>query len=189
MVGKGHMERQRFKVHWAESQGALAAARCDDRANIVDIRTWHEQQEVNGIIMEETASRLVIEFVPASKRPIMLIEQEIFSVMVWLSWDVRMRLHYAGKVRWVTQTHTKHHPFGWGVRVRVMLAGGARDLVMGESTKGEGHHLWTNGILGLLSQLKNMVFGPQAGVGGGGGGSPHTFLFVAVSTTGETTMQ
>ena len=54
MEGKGYLERLQFKVHWAESRGALAAAESDDRASIVDIRRRHEQQEVNGMIMEET---------------------------------------------------------------------------------------------------------------------------------------
>ena len=47
-----------------------------------------------------------------------------------------------------------------------MLVGGARNLVMGVNTKGEGHYLWTSGTQGVLSQVKKMVFGPHAGVGG-----------------------
>ena len=33
---------------------------------------------------------------------------------------------------------TKHHPYGWEVKVQVILAGGARHLVMGVSTRGGG---------------------------------------------------
>ena len=56
--------------------------------------------------------------------------------------------------------------FGWEVKGRVMLVGGERDLVMGASTKGEEDYLWTTGTQGVLSQVKNMVFGPPPGVGG-----------------------
>ena len=111
---------------------------------------------------------------PPSSRPPKIfapgwgLEFKQAAPLVWvrLSWDVQTCLHYAGEVQWIKETQTQHKPYGWEVRVRVMLAGGARDVVMGVSIKEEGHYLWTIGTPRVLSQVKNMVFGPQAGVGG-----------------------
>ena len=65
------------------------------------------------MIAEETTLRLVIGFVTASGRPIMLSELEIVSVLVRLSWHVQTILHCAGEVQWIRKTQ-RHHFFWVG---------------------------------------------------------------------------
>ena len=79
MMGHGHMQRQHFNVRWAESEGPMAAAERDDHANIVDMRSWHEQQVVPVQLTEESSSRLVTGFMTAVGNPIVINEREIFS--------------------------------------------------------------------------------------------------------------
>ena len=83
----------------------------------------------------------------------------------------------------VAQSVSQSHLYGWEVRIRVALAAGSREVVMGVSTKGIGHYVWTCGTPRLLSQVKDMIFGPQAGVGEV---ARITFLLVALrSLTGR----
>ena len=92
MVGKGHVQRQQLKVSWAESRGAQR----DNRANIVDLRSWHEHREIRGRMTEESASRFVIGFVTPDGCPIMVSEREIFSVVARVAWDVQTPLDGIG---------------------------------------------------------------------------------------------
>ena len=46
--------------------------------------------------------------------------------------------------------------------------GGAREMVMGGSTKGEGHYLWISGTPGVIGLVKSMIYAPQTGPGEGG---------------------
>ena len=88
--------------------------------------------------MEESSSCLVNDFIADSSSLIMITRQETFSVLAKISWDVKTRLHFAGKVQWITRQQAQHHPYRWEVRVTVRLAGGSKDNVMGVSTKGGG---------------------------------------------------
>ena len=116
----------------------MATAEKDNRANIGDLRSRNEHQEVQVRLAKESVSRFVNGFMTAAGDPIMIIEHETFSVLAWLSWDVKSKLHYVGHVRWIRKQITPHHPFGWEVRVTVWLAGGSKDIVMGANTKGGG---------------------------------------------------
>ena len=40
-------------------------------------------------LVEKSVSRLVNEFVAAAGSPIMINEQQTFSLLAWLSWDVK----------------------------------------------------------------------------------------------------
>ena len=99
----------------------------------------------------------------------MISEQETFSLLSPLSWDLITQLHYAGQVRWIKKQRTQRHPYGWEVRVMVWLAGESKDIVMGVSTTRVGgrggHDLWVFGNPGVISQIKGMVYGAQAGMG------------------------
>ena len=44
--------------------------------------------------------------------------------------------------------------------------GGAREIVMGVGTKGEGHYMWISGTTGVMGQVKNMIYGLHMRVGG-----------------------
>ena len=95
----------------------------------------------------------------------MIREQETVSMLSRLSWGVITQHHCAGQVKWIKKQRTQRHPFGWEVRVMVWLAGGSKDIVMGVSKiGGGGGYLWVCGNLGVLSQIKGMVYGAQ-GVG------------------------
>ena len=67
---------------------------------------------------------------------VMISEQEIFSMLARLSWDVKSQVHYVRHMRWIKTQVMQHHPFGWEVGVIVWLAGGSKDIVMGASRKG-----------------------------------------------------
>ena len=82
--------------------------------------------------------RLVNGFIPVAGSPIMISEQEIFSMLARLSWDLKTQLYFVGHVTWIRKQISQHHPFGWEVRVTVWLAGGTKDIVMGASTRGGG---------------------------------------------------
>ena len=84
MVGHGHIQRQQFKVNWAWTRGAVATAEKDERANIRDLRSWHEHQEVQVRLAKESVSRFVNGFITATGGPIMIREQETFSVLARL---------------------------------------------------------------------------------------------------------
>ena len=47
----------------------------------------------------------------------------------------------------------------------VALAESNKSLIMGASTKGAGHHIWTSGTPLVLERAKNMIFGKGAGLG------------------------
>ena len=64
-----------------------------------------------------------------------------------------------------------------------MLARGAREIVMGVSTKGNGYYLWISGTPGVIGQVRSMVYGPQRG------GGVHTVLYFAVRTPRENNEQ
>ena len=49
-------------------------------------------------------------------------------------------------------------------------------------TKGEGHCMWIIGTPGVMGQVKNMIYGPQARVGVG---AMHTILSFAFGTSHE----
>ena len=70
-----------------------------------------------------------------------------------------MRLHYATGVRWIRLSSV-----GWEVWVQVAMAEGNNSLIMGASTKGVGHYMWTSVTLLVFERAKDMVFGQ--GVGG-----------------------
>ena len=65
--------------------------------------------------------------------PTTCIPKELFSILAQITWDIRVRLHYATGVRWIRKPSV--HPFGWEVRVQVVLAEGNKSLVMGASSK------------------------------------------------------
>ena len=73
-----------------------------------------------------------------------------------------MSLHYAIGVGWMRKSSV--HPFGWEVQ-RDALAEGNESLIMGVSTKGAGHYIWTSGTTLVLERAKDMLFGQGTGVG------------------------
>ena len=114
--------------------------------------------------------------------------REIFSILARVSWDVRTRSHYAGEVQWIKKQRTQHHPYGWEVRVRVRLAGGAREIVVVVSTKGGGK-LHVGGLVGppgVVGRIRSMMYGSHARVGGRG---LHTILPFAIRATFEASDQ
>ena len=73
---------------------------------------------------EESHSRFVTRFVAADGCPVMVNEREIFLILARVSRDVQTRLHSPRGVQWIKKHRTQHHPYGWEVRLWVILAGG-----------------------------------------------------------------
>ena len=97
----------------------METAEKDDRANIGDVRSFHERKEVPVQLVEEFVSRLVNGFTATTRDTIMISEQEPFSLVAWLSLNVKFHLHHVGHVRWISKQMPQHHPFGWEVSVTV----------------------------------------------------------------------
>ena len=111
----------------------MAAAQMDDRPNIGDVRTCHEHQEARVRLAEESESRLVNGSIAAAGVPIMIRGQETFSLLAWISWDLKSYLHSVGHKRRIRKQITQHHRhlFVCEVKVTAWLVGGAKDIVMG----------------------------------------------------------
>ena len=135
-MGRGHAERQQLKVQWAATRGALPAEERDSQATIQDIRAWHEWQEVHAQLIKESLSRFVMGFVTADGRPIILNEQEIFSVLDSVGYTSAPSL--CGRSQ-MAQAVTLVAASLWvgGQSAGKTSRGGARGMVMGASIKGK----------------------------------------------------
>ena len=101
----------------------------------MDIRSWHVHHEIGVRLMEESSSRRVTRFVTTAGKRIKMSKQAIFSILKQVSWELQTRLHFVGEVG---KQSTQHHPYRGAVRVRVMLAGGTKDIVAGFGNKRGG---------------------------------------------------
>ena len=71
--------------------------------------------------------------------------RKLFLILAQIALDIRVRLHYANGVQWITLTSV--HLFGWEVRAQVAQAEGKKSVIMGASLKGAGHYMLTSSTL------------------------------------------
>ena len=128
-----------------------------DGNNIQDIKHWHKGQEVLAAVSVAEPLQCTFNFVTRNGQLVALIGQELFSVLSKVVWSVHTKRHCAMGVRWIKKPHV--HPFRWEVRVWVALATWSCDLVLGASTRGEGHYVWMSGTPHVLAQVRDKGLG------------------------------
>ena len=98
--------------------------------------------------------------------PLHLQHQKQFLLLPHYSWFVKAHTQENAVVTWLHKL-TVEHPYEWrrgGVRIRVWLIGGYRDL-MGVAWDRRFHSVWVTGTALLMVWVRRLLFGKEAIVG------------------------
>ena len=118
-------------------------------------------------MVECTESRLAFTVVNRWGHPEVMHKQEIFCLLVHLSWRIKIDVQENATVGWHRKSTTAY-PCEWLVRVRVYVREGARYVVMGATWHGRAHVLHVTRTPQVLLRVKRMFFGDNGGCHEGG---------------------
>ena len=153
---KPQQERQRFKVQALSQLDAIANEGL--RAVDAELTTmaWARNQQIWLRLDQPHSTRMHCEIVDNHGEPLLMSNQELYSVMVQINWTLEDSGsdEHAGPVA----TQGKWHPFQWEAILHCPTAEGHRAVPSSVSRTGDCMHVWLAGRADLLRLFQRTLF-------------------------------
>ena len=110
--------------------------------------------------------RMHCEIVDNHGEPLLMNNQELYSVMVQINWTLKTQALTNMQVQWRPQSAGKWHPFQWEAILHYPTAEGHRAVPSSVSRTGDCMHVWLAGRADLLRLFQRTLFrqaGPVSG--------------------------
>ena len=175
---KPHQERQRFKVQALSQLGAIANEGL--RAVEAELTTmaWARNRQIWLRLDQPHSTRMRCEIVDNHGEPLLMSNQELYSVMVQINWTPKTQALANMQVQWRPKSAGKWHPFQWEAILHCPTAEGHRVVPSSVSRTGDCMHVWLAGRADLLRLFQRTLFRQADPVPG----DAVRFLYTLLST-------
>ena len=175
---KPQQERQRFKMQALSQLDAIADEGL--RAFNAELTTvaWARNQQIWLRLYQPHSTRMHCEIVHNRGEPLLMNNQELYSVMVQISWTLKTQALMNMQVQWRPKSEGKWHPFQWEAILHCPTAEGHRAVPSSVSRNGECLHVWLTGRANLLRLFQRTLFRQTDRVSG----DAIRFLYTLLST-------
>ena len=153
---------------------------------------WARNQQIWLRLDQPHSTRMPCEIVDNHGEPLLMSNQELYSVMVQINWTLKTQALANMQVQWRSKSAGKWHPFQWEAILHCPTAKGHRAVPSSVSRTGDCMHVWLASPGGPLEAVpKNAL---QAGGPGTRGRCPvplhaaeHTPMRKEICMTGGDT--
>ena len=155
---KPQQERQRFKVQALSQLDAIADEGL--RAVNAELTTmaWARNQQIRLRLDQPHSTRMHCEIVDNHGEPLLVNNQELYSVMVQINWTLKTQAVTNMQVQWRPKSAGKWHPFQWEAILHCPTAEGHRAVPSSVSRNGDCLHVWLTGRADLLMLFQRTLF-------------------------------
>ena len=101
---------------------------------------------------------------PSPPPPPPMNNQELYSVMVQITWTLKTQALTNMQVQWRPKSAGKWHPFQWEAIFHCPTAEGHRAVPSSVSKNGDGLHVWLTGRADLIRLPKNNLQANRPGI-------------------------
>ena len=175
---KPQQERQRFKVQALSQLDAIANEGL--RAVEAELTTmaWARNQQMWLRLDQPQSTGMHCEIVDNHGEPLLMSNQELYSVMVQINCTLKTQALANMHVQWRPKSAGKWHPFQWEAILHCLTADGPRAVPSSVSRTGDRMHVWLAGRADLLRLFQRTLFRQADPVPG----DAVRFLYTLLST-------
>ena len=156
--GQAQQERQRFKVQALSQLDAIANERLRAVNAELTPMAWARNQRIWLRLDQPHSNRMHCEIVDNHGEPLLMSNQELYSVMVQINWTLKTQALTNMQVQWRPKTAGKWHPFQWEAILHCPTAEGHRAVPPSVSRNGDCMHFWLTGRADLLRLFQRTLF-------------------------------
>ena len=99
-----------------------------------------------------------MEVVTTKGEPKVILNQEMYSLLVQVIWTLKRRACENMIVRWICKDTLQLHDFDWEVYLIVPTPSGRRSVSTSASQAWGYHHLWFSGMPGIVRGFEQVLF-------------------------------
>ena len=104
------------------------------------------------------STRMHCEIVHNHGEPLLMNNQELYSVMVQINWTLKTQAVTNMEVHWRLKSACKWHPFQWEAILHCPTAEGHKEVPSCVSRNGDRLHVWLTGRADLLRLFQRSLF-------------------------------
>ena len=139
---------------------------------------WARNQQIWLRPDQPDSTRMHCEIVDNHGEPLLMSNQELYSVMVQINWTLKTQALTNMQVQWRPKSAGKWQPFQWEAILRCPTAQGHRAMPSSVSKNGDCMHVWLAGRADLLRLFQRTLFRQADPVSG----DAVRFLYTLLST-------
>ena len=124
------------------------------------------------------STRMHCEIVDKHGEPLLMNNQELYSVMVQINWTLKTQALTNMQVQWLPKSAGKWHPFQWEAILHCPTAEGHRAVPSSVSRNGDCLHVWLTGRADLMRPFQRTLLRQTHPVSG----DAVWFLYTLLST-------
>ena len=149
---------QRLKVQALNELDATAEEGL--RAINAELNTmaWARNQQIWLRLYQPHSTRMHCEIVDNHGKPLLMNNQELYSVMVQINWTLKTRALTNMQIEWQPKSAGKWHPFQWEAILHCPTAEGHRAVPSSMSRNGDCLHVWLTGRADLIRLFQKTLF-------------------------------
>ena len=149
---KPQQECQRFKVQALSQLDAIANEGLQAVEAELTTMARARNQQIWLRLDQPHDTRMHCEIVDNHGEPLLMSNQELYSVMVQINWTLKSQAVANMQVQWRPKSAGKWHPFQWEAILHCPTAEGHRAVPSSVSRTGDCMHVWLAGRADLLFQ-------------------------------------
>ena len=155
---KPQQECQRFKVQALSQLDVIANEGLQAVEAELTTMAWTRNQQIWLRLDQPHGSRMHCENSDNHGEPLQMSNQELYSVMVHISWTLKTQALANMQVQWRPKSAGKWQPFQWEAVLHCPTAEGHRAVPSSVSRTGDCMHLWLTRRAGLLRLFQRTLF-------------------------------
>ena len=175
---KPQQARQRLKVQALDHLDAIAEEGLRIINSKLDTMAWARNQQIWLRLDQPHSTRMHCEIVGNHGEPLLMNNQELYSVMVQINWTLKTRALTNMQIEWRPKSAGTWHPFQWEAILHCPTAEGHRAVPRSVSRNGDCLHVWLTGRADLIRLFQKTLFRQANPVTGDG----VPFLYTLLST-------
>ena len=116
----------------------------------LETMVWAGNQQIWLRLDQPHSTRMHCEIVDNHGEPLVMSNQELYSVMVQINWTLKTRALTNMQIEWRPKSVGKWHPFQWEAILHCPTAEGHRAVPSSVSRNGDCLHVWLTGRADLI---------------------------------------
>ena len=175
---KPQQAQRRLKVQALNQPDALAEEGLRIINSELETMVWARNQQIWLRLDQPHNTRMPCEIVDNHGEPLLMNNQELYSVMVQINWTLKTRALTNMQTEWRPKSAGQWHPFQWEAILHCPTAEGHRVVSSSVSRNGDCLHVWLTGRADLIRLFQKTLFRQANPVTG----DAVRFLYTLLST-------
>ena len=124
----------------------------------LETMAWARNQQIWLRLDEPHNTRMHCEIVDNHGEPLLMSNQELYSVMVQIKWTLKTWALTNMQIEWRPKSAGKWHPFQWEAILHCPTAEGHTVVPYSVSRNGDSLHVWLTGRADLIRLFQRTLF-------------------------------